>query len=140
MYTMDGSPSQAPVKMEENGGIDPYDDMLEDEYGDDMGMSEISDSFDFDLVKERVALSLSERHDKDWLLSHGIMKDDVSAPLQATTQRIEFKIRQRNLTQQVFCFSYSCVCLKSKIFLFTLLQLSSRRSVDDLIGMHIMEQ
>ena len=36
--------------------------------------SDATDTFDFERMKERVEMGLSERHDKGWLLKHNIMK------------------------------------------------------------------
>ena len=73
-------------------------------------------------MKERVQQELSGRHDKDWLINHGIMRTNavdspVNAAFHSTRTQLEFKIRQRSLSGK----------------------LSSRPSVDDLIGMHILE-
>jgi hypothetical protein len=36
--------------------------------------SEGADTFDFEVMKGRVEMGLSERHDKGWLLQHNIMR------------------------------------------------------------------
>ena len=39
-----------------------------------MASDAATDNFDFEVMKERVEMGLSERHDKGWLLKHNIIK------------------------------------------------------------------
>lgn len=94
----------------------PTSSFTEGDYLSDFDNYSEPDSFNFDTMREKVQVGLNSRHDKHWLMDQNILKTGLPN-LQAQQKLMEFQIKKQNLN----------------------MKLSSRPSVDDLIGMNIIQ-